>query len=85
MHQFNRPDVILQGPDAQSLIMVITCSRSTIVRTRPWYGSFQSYFGKAVAVDRPDIRSSRPDVLRYFDHNFLLKYRIGTKSASLES
>jgi hypothetical protein len=55
------------------------------VRTHPCYGSFQRYFGKAVAVDRSDARSSRPDTLRYFDHNFLLKYRIGTKSASLES
>jgi hypothetical protein len=27
----------------------------------------------------------RPDTLRYFDHNFLLKYRSGTKLASLES
>jgi hypothetical protein len=26
-----------------------------------------------------------PDTLRYFDHNFLLKYRIGMKWASLES
>jgi hypothetical protein len=41
--------------------------------------------GKAVAVDRPDARSSRPDALRYFDHNSLLKYRIGMKSTSLES
>jgi hypothetical protein len=76
----------------QSLIMVITCSQSATVRTleqhrRTWpcYGSFQYYFRKAVAVDRPDARSSRPDALRYFDHNFLLKYRIGKKSASLES
>jgi hypothetical protein len=42
------------------------------------YGSFQCYFGKAVAVDRPDT-------LRCFGHNFLFKYRIGTKLASLES
>jgi hypothetical protein len=42
-------------------------------------------FGKAVAVDRPEARSSRPDTFRYFGHNFLLKYRIGTKSASLEN
>jgi hypothetical protein len=49
------------------------------------YGSFQCYFGKAVAVDRPDAQSSRPDTLGYFGHNVLLKYRIGTKSASLES
>jgi len=46
--------------------------------------SFQRYFGKAVAVDRPDARSSRLDTLAYFSHNFLLKYRIGTKLASLE-
>jgi hypothetical protein len=86
MHRFNRPDVILSGPDAQSLHMVMTCSRSATVWTighhRPdaaLYGSFQCYFGKAVAADRPDARSSRPDALRYFGHNFLLKYRIGTK------
>jgi hypothetical protein len=85
VHQFNRPDVSLQGPDAPSLIMVISCSRSATVRTRPWYGSFQRYLGEAVAVDRPDARSSRPDTLGYFGHKFLLKYRIGTKSASLES
>jgi hypothetical protein len=33
VHQFNRPDVSLQGPDAPSLIMVISCSRSATVRT----------------------------------------------------
>jgi len=92
VHQFNRPNVSLSGPDAQRLYMVMTCSRSATIRTighhRPdaaLYGSFQCYFGKAVAVDRPDARSSRPDTLGYFGHNFLLKYRIGTKSASLES
>jgi hypothetical protein len=26
VHQFNRPEINLQGPDAQSLIKVITCS-----------------------------------------------------------
>jgi hypothetical protein len=59
VHQFNRPDVSLQGPDAPSLIMVISCSRSATVQTlgqhRPGaalYGSFQFYFGKAVAIDR---------------------------------
>jgi hypothetical protein len=92
VHQFNRPDVSLHGPDAPSLIMVITCSRSATVQTLgqhrldvALYGSFQCYFGKAVAVDRPDARSSHPDTLGYFGHNVLLKYWIGTKSASLES
>jgi len=33
VHRFNRPDVSLQGPDAPSLIMVISCSRSATVRT----------------------------------------------------
>jgi hypothetical protein len=33
VHQFNRPDVSLQGPDTLSLIMVISCSRSATVRT----------------------------------------------------
>jgi hypothetical protein len=33
VHQFNRPDVSLQGPDARTLIMVISCSRSATVRT----------------------------------------------------
>jgi len=33
VHQFNRPDVSLQGPDAPSLIMVILYSRSATVRT----------------------------------------------------
>jgi hypothetical protein len=65
--------------------MVISYSRSTTVRTRPCYGSFQCYLGEAVAVDCPDAQPSRPDTLGYFGHNFLLKYRIGTKSASLES
>jgi len=76
----------------QSLIMVITCSQSATVRTlgqhRPdtaLYGSFQCYFGKAVAVDRPNARSSCLDTLGYFGHNVLLKYQIGTKLASLES
>jgi hypothetical protein len=36
VHQFNRPDVSLQGPDAPSLIMVISCSRSaTDARATP--------------------------------------------------
>jgi len=33
VHQFNRLDVSLQGPDTQSLIMVITCSWTATVRT----------------------------------------------------
>jgi hypothetical protein len=33
VHQFYRPDVSLQGPDAPSLIMVISCSRSVTART----------------------------------------------------
>jgi hypothetical protein len=62
-----------------------SCSRSATVWNRPCYGSFQSYFGKTVAVDRLNASSSRLDVLEYFDHNFLLKYRIGMKLVSLES
>jgi hypothetical protein len=85
MHKFNRPDISLQVSDAQRLIMVITCSRSATVRTWPCFGSFQCYFGKAVAVDRQDARSSRPDTLWYFGHNVLLKYQIGMKLASLKS
>jgi hypothetical protein len=92
VHQFNCPDISLSGPDAQSLYMVMTCSRSATVWTighhcpdMALYGSFQCYFGKVVAVDRPDARSSRLDTLGYFGHNVLLKYRIGTKLASLES
>lgn len=69
----------------QSLFMIIPCSRSATVWTWPCYGSFQCYFGKAVAVDRPDSWSSRPDTLRYLGDNVLLKYRIGTKSLLLES
>jgi len=33
VHQFNRPDVSLQGPDTPNLIMVISCSQSVTVRT----------------------------------------------------
>jgi hypothetical protein len=33
VYQFNSPDISLQGPDAPSLIMVITYSRSATVRT----------------------------------------------------
>jgi hypothetical protein len=33
VHQFNRPAVSLQGPNAPSLIMVISCSRSVTVWT----------------------------------------------------
>jgi hypothetical protein len=33
VHQFNRLDVSLQDPDAPSLIMVISCSRSVTIRT----------------------------------------------------
>jgi hypothetical protein len=51
----------------------------------PCYGSFQRYFGKAVAIDHLDARSSHLDTLQYFDHNFLLKYRIEMKLVSLES
>jgi hypothetical protein len=43
------------------------------------------YFGKAVAVDRSDARSSSLDALQYFDHNFLFKYWIGMKLVSLEN
>jgi hypothetical protein len=43
------------------------------------------YFGKAIAVDRSDARSSCLEALQYFDHNFLLKYRIGMKLVSLKS
>lgn len=32
VHLFNRPDVSLQGPDAPSLIMVISCHRSVTIR-----------------------------------------------------
>jgi hypothetical protein len=52
---------------------------------QPCYGSFQFYLGEAVAVDRPDARSSRLDTLGYFGHNVLLKYQIGMKLDSLES
>jgi hypothetical protein len=65
MHtKFNRPDISLQGPDAQSLIMEIAGSRSGTVWT---------------------LGQHRPDTLRYFGHNVLLKYQIWTKLASLES
>jgi hypothetical protein len=70
VHQFNRPDVSLQSPDAPSLIIVISCSRSATVWTRPCYGSFQRYLGEAVAVDRPDARSSRPDTFRTLGQAF---------------
>jgi hypothetical protein len=43
------------------------------------------YFGNTIVVDRPDAQSSSPDALQYFDHKFLLKYRIGMKLVSLES
>jgi hypothetical protein len=33
VHQFNHTNVSLQGPDAPSLIMEISCSRSATVRT----------------------------------------------------
>jgi hypothetical protein len=92
VHQFNHPNVNLSGPDAQSLYMVMMYSRSATVRTighhspeAALYGNFQCYFGKVVAVDRLDALSSRPDTLGYFGHKVLLKYRIGTKLASLES
>lgn len=32
VHQFNRPDISLQGPDAPSFIMIITCSRDAVNR-----------------------------------------------------
>jgi hypothetical protein len=85
VHQFNRPDVSLSGPDAQSLYMGNDVQPKCNRPDAALYGSFQCYFGKAVAVDRPDARSSRPDTLGYFGHNVLLKYQIGTKLASLES
>jgi hypothetical protein len=93
VHQFNRSDVSLQGPDAPKPYygnyVRSKCNRLDARATLSGRGlimeSFQCYFGKAVVVDRPDARSSRPDTLGYFGHNVLLKYRIGTKSASLES
>jgi hypothetical protein len=62
VHQFNRPDVSLHGPDAP----------------KPYYGNYmpskcKRSDARAVAVDRPDARSSRPDTLGYFGHNILLK------------
>jgi hypothetical protein len=93
VHQFNRPDITLQGSDAPKPYygnyVQLKCNRPDARATPSERGlvmeSFQCYFGKAVAVDRPDAQSSHPDALQYFDHNFLLKYQIGTKSASLES
>jgi len=60
-------------------------ARATPSRHYLCYGSFQRYFGKVVAVDRPDAWSSLPNTLKYFDYNFLVKYQIGMKSASLET
>jgi len=94
VHQFNRPEVSLHGPNTPKPYygnyMPSKCNRpdaraTPSVRTQPCYGSFRCYFEKAVAVDRPDARSSHPDTLRYFGHNLLLKYWIGMKLASLES
>jgi hypothetical protein len=33
VHQFNRPDISVQGPDFPSLIIVISCSRSATIWT----------------------------------------------------
>jgi len=66
VHQFNRPDISLQGPDAPSLIMVITYSRSTTFRTlgqhRPdvallWKLSVLLWKG---GCSRPSGRSVKP-------------------------
>jgi hypothetical protein len=60
-------------------------TRATSSRRGLVMEAFNAFFKKAVAVDLPDTRSSRLDTLEYFDHNILVKYRIGTKLASLES
>jgi hypothetical protein len=39
---------------------------------KPYYGNYVQ-----PKCNRPDARSSRSDALRYFDHNFLVKYQIG--------
>jgi hypothetical protein len=86
VHQFNRLDVSLQGPDAPKPYygnyMPSKCNRPD---TRATPSGRSLIMEKAVAINRPDFRSSHPDTLRYFDHNVLLKYQIGTKLASLES
>jgi hypothetical protein len=91
VHQFNCPDVILQGPDAQSLIMVISCSRSATVRMLGQQHPDMALLWKLSVLlwkggrSWPSGRSVKPSGHpRVFGHNFLLKYRIGTKLASLE-
>jgi hypothetical protein len=92
VHQFNRPDISLQGLDAKSLIMVIMCSRSATVRTLGqhhldaallWKLSVLLWKGGCSWLSWRSVKPS--GYLRYFGHNVLLKYRIETKLASLES
>jgi hypothetical protein len=57
--KFNRFDVRLHGPDAQTLLWKLQTVQT--------------------------LGQHHPETLWYFDHNFPFKYRIRTKSASLES
>jgi hypothetical protein len=83
----NRPKDVCSHPDA----ILNKSSRVEEVqpsgRQTPW--SERSDLIMEIAYSRSAIVRTlgqhRPHTLLYFDHNFLLKYRIGTKLASLES
>lgn len=61
------------------------CNRPDTRATLSGRGLDMEAFRATSERHRPDAQSSRPDTLGYFGHNFLFKYRIGTKLASLES
>jgi hypothetical protein len=103
MHQFNRSDLTLQGPDAPKPYygnyVQPKCNRSdaraTLSGRGPVMGAFSTILERRLqltvrtlgqAVRTPSGRSVKPSGRPpVFDHNFLHKYRIGTKSVLLES
>jgi hypothetical protein len=78
VHQFNRPDISLKGPDAPSLIMVITCSQNAVNSDSTIQSEVRRHSSSLSAVRtivpsrpdpyyscffRPDDVPSRPDTI----------------------
>jgi hypothetical protein len=77
MHtKFNRPDVSLHGPDDQVSYMEIVCTSSTVQTTILQVRTLQSLIMVITCSQSATVRTlgqHRPNTLRYFGHNFLLK------------
>jgi hypothetical protein len=84
---YNRPDDVCSRPDAILDKASHAEEVQPSIRQTPWPGP-SNLIMEIACNGSATVRTlgrHRPDTLRYFDHNFLLKYRIGTKSVSLGS